>query len=67
MLGLPDLWSAVLDGLAELTDSRGGLLFSIRGRVLNWTASENLRDIFRVYGRPHEAGLQQRRTEVLIA
>lgn len=46
---LPDLWPAVLDDLAELTDSRGGLLFSARDRVLNWTASENLGDIFRSY------------------
>jgi hypothetical protein len=27
---LPDLWPGVLDELAELTDSRGGLLFSAR-------------------------------------
>lgn len=46
---LPDLWPAVLDDLAALTDSRGGLLFSARDRVLNWTASENLSDIFRSY------------------
>lgn len=46
---LPDLWPAVLDELAELADSRGGLLFSARDRVLNWTASANLSDIFRAY------------------
>lgn len=46
---VPELWPAVLDELAELTDSRGGLLFSARDRVLNWTASANLNDIFRSY------------------
>ena len=46
---VPDLWPGVLDGLAELTDSRGGVLFSARDRVLKWSASENLDDIFRSY------------------
>ena len=45
---VPDLWPGVLDDLAELADSRGGLLFSARDRVLKWTASANLKDIFRV-------------------
>ncbi|MDI1266051.1 MAG: LuxR C-terminal-related transcriptional regulator [bacterium] len=46
---VPDLWPGVLDDLAQLTDSRGGLLFSARDRVLKWTASDNLNDIFRSY------------------
>ena len=46
---VPELWPDVLDGLAELTDFRGGLLFSARDRVLKWTASDNLNDIFRSY------------------
>ncbi len=46
---VPDLWPGVLDDLAELADSRGGLLFSARDRVLKWTASANLKDIFRSY------------------
>ena len=46
---VPELWPEVLDGLADLTDSKGGLLFSARDRVLKWTASENLNDIFRAY------------------
>lgn len=46
---VPDLWPGVLDDLAGLADSRGGILFSARDRVLNWTASENLNDIFRSY------------------
>lgn len=46
---VPELWPGVLDDLAKLTDSRGGLLFAVRSRVLNWTASDNLSDIFRSY------------------
>ena len=46
---VPELWPGVLDGLAQLSDSRGGLLFSARDRVLKWTASSNLNDIFRAY------------------
>jgi DNA-binding CsgD family transcriptional regulator len=46
---LPDLWPGVLDELADLADARGGLLFSARDRVLNWTASANLSDVFRAY------------------
>ena len=46
---VPDLWPGVLDEMAELTDSKGGLLFSARDRVLKWTASDNLNDIFRSY------------------
>ncbi len=46
---VPELWPGVLDELAELTGSRGGLLFSARDRVLKWTASENLNAIFRSY------------------
>jgi hypothetical protein len=46
---VPELWPGVLDELAQLTESRGGLLFSARDRVLKWTASANLSDIFRSY------------------
>jgi DNA-binding CsgD family transcriptional regulator len=46
---VPELWPGVLDELAELAGSRGGLLFSARDRVLKWTASANLNDIFRSY------------------
>jgi hypothetical protein len=46
---VPELWPGVLDDLAQLTGSRGGLLFSARDRVLKWTASANLNDIFRSY------------------
>jgi hypothetical protein len=46
---VPELWPGVLDELAEITDARGGLLFSARDKVLNWTASASLNDIFRSY------------------
>ena len=46
---VPELWPGVLDELAELTGSRGGLLFSARDRVLKWTSSANLNDIFESY------------------
>ena len=46
---VPDLWPGVLDELAELTDARGGLLFSAAGRVLNWTSSASLKDVFQSY------------------
>lgn len=45
---VPELWPDVLDALAELTEARGGLLFSAR-RALHWTASETVRDIFDEY------------------
>jgi DNA-binding CsgD family transcriptional regulator len=46
---VPEMWPGVLDGLAQLSDSRGGVLFSARERVLKWAASEKLDGIFRSY------------------
>ena len=46
---VPELWPDVLDGLAQLSDSHGGLLFSARDRVLKWTSSANLNGVFRSY------------------
>ncbi|WP_443748224.1 helix-turn-helix transcriptional regulator [Asticcacaulis solisilvae] len=46
---VPELWPGVLDELAGIADSRGGLLFSARDKVLNWTSSEGLEDIFQAY------------------
>ena len=46
---VPELWPGVLDDLAGLAGSRGGLLFSARDRVLNWTASASLKSIFQSY------------------
>src|SRR3546814_18199572 len=40
--------SAVLDEVAALAGSAGGLLFSAR-KSLNWTASERIADVFAAY------------------
>lgn len=45
---VPDLWPAVLDDVAALSDARGGLLFSAR-RTLHWTASDTVRHVFAEY------------------
>lgn len=45
---VPELWSDVLDELAQLTDARGGLLFSAN-TTLCWTASDTVRDVFDEY------------------
>ena len=45
---VPELWPSVLDELAGITDSRGGLLFSAR-KVLYWTASGAVREVFEDY------------------
>lgn len=45
---VPELWPSVLDELADLTDARGGLLFSAR-KQLCWTASESVHDTFEEY------------------
>ena len=44
----PELWPALLDDLAQLTDAQGGLLFSAR-KALCWTASGSIRDVFEAY------------------
>jgi DNA-binding CsgD family transcriptional regulator len=45
---VPELWPQVLDDVAKMTGSRGGLLFSAR-KSLYWTASETVRDVFAEY------------------
>jgi DNA-binding CsgD family transcriptional regulator len=44
----PELWPSVLDDLANMTEARGGLLFSAR-KALCWTASGAIRDVFEDY------------------
>ena len=46
---VPELWPGILDQLATLADARGGLLFAVRDKVLNWTSSATLNDVFRCY------------------
>ncbi|WP_339931187.1 LuxR C-terminal-related transcriptional regulator [uncultured Brevundimonas sp.] len=45
---VPELWPTVLDDLANLTEARGGLLFSAH-KALCWTASGSVRDVFDEY------------------
>lgn len=45
---VPELWPDVLDELATITESTGGMLFSAR-KAVNWTASENVYDAFETY------------------
>ena len=45
---VPEAWPAVLDDVAALAGSTGGLLFSAR-KSLNWTASDSVRDAFADY------------------
>ena len=46
---VPELWPGVLDELAVLTGANGGLLFAVRDKVLNWTSSSTLNDVFQSY------------------
>jgi DNA-binding CsgD family transcriptional regulator/PAS domain-containing protein len=41
---LPELWPGVLDRLAAIAGARGGLLFAVNRRILNWTASDISRE-----------------------
>lgn len=45
---VPEAWPAVLDDVAALAGSTGGLLFSAR-KALNWTASDSVADVFAAY------------------
>lgn len=46
---VPELWPKVLDELAHLVDANGGLLFAVREKVLNWTSSQTLNEVFQSY------------------
>jgi hypothetical protein len=46
---VPELWPGILDALSNIADARGGVLFAAHSKVLNWTASANLADTFKVY------------------
>jgi DNA-binding CsgD family transcriptional regulator len=58
---VPEAWPAVLDDVAALAGSTGGLLFSAR-RALNWTASERVADVFADYVNDGWFGKCSRRT-----
>lgn len=46
---VPELWPGVLDDLAKLANASGGLLFAVRDKVLNWTSSSTLNEVFQSY------------------
>ncbi len=46
---VPEHWPGVLDELAQLSGASGGLLFAVRDRVLNWTSSSVLSEVFGEY------------------
>jgi DNA-binding CsgD family transcriptional regulator len=46
---VPELWPDVLDELAQLVEARGAQLFAVREKVMNWTTSAALTDIFKSY------------------
>lgn len=45
----PELWPGVLSEMAGMSEARGGLLFIVNNRRINYTATENLGDVFRSY------------------
>jgi DNA-binding CsgD family transcriptional regulator len=45
----PEIWPNVLDEISEVADTRGGVLFTAREKVLKWTASPAMEAIFRSY------------------
>lgn len=46
---VPELWPAVLDDVARLTDTTGGVLFAAHGKGLKWTASDSVSEVVRSY------------------
>ncbi len=46
---VPELWPSVLDELAQVAGSKGGILFTVREKMLNWTSSANMKDVFQSY------------------
>jgi len=46
---IPEKWPRILDDLAGMTEAKGGLLFSARDKVLSWTTSDNLEEVFQTY------------------
>jgi DNA-binding CsgD family transcriptional regulator len=45
----PELWPALLDEMALLTEGRGGLLLTASDRILSWTSSDNLQESTAAY------------------
>jgi len=46
---VPELWPNLLDEMAAMSRSKGGLLLTVRDKMLNWTSSDNLTEAFDSY------------------
>lgn len=46
---VPELWPNLLDEMAHLTEGKGGLLLTVRDKMLSWTSSDNLEEAFSSY------------------
>jgi len=46
---VPELWPNLLDDMAHLTEGKGGLLLTVRDKMLSWTSSDNLEEAFSSY------------------
>jgi DNA-binding CsgD family transcriptional regulator len=46
---VPELWPSLLDDMASLTEGKGGLLLTVRDKMLSWTSSDNLEEAFSSY------------------
>jgi DNA-binding CsgD family transcriptional regulator len=46
---VPEQWPDVLDDLAALVDARGGQLFAVREKTMNWVTSRALTETFQAY------------------
>ena len=44
-----DLWPKTLEKLSTIVSARGGVLFTARSKVFNWTASPGLDKVFERY------------------
>lgn len=45
----PELWPNLLDDMARITEGKGGLLLTVRDKMLSWTSSDNLEEAFDSY------------------
>ncbi len=45
----PENWPGVMDDVSGLVEARGGQLFSVNGKSVNWIGSECLSDVFHEY------------------
>jgi len=46
---VPELWPNLLDDMASLTEGKGGLLLTVRDKMLSWAASDSVEEAFDSY------------------